>query len=590
MVAQLREYGIGRVVQCSRVQDARTKLEASAYDFVLCEHNFNDSKVYSGQSLLDDLRRAQLLPFSTVFFMVTGESSYTSVAEAAESALDGYLLKPFTTTALFERLTIARTRKAHLKPIFSAIEAQEFELAAELCLQRFNDQAAYWLYAARIGAELLLRLNKHDEARVLFEAVIAARALPWAKLGVARAQIESGQSARAIQTLEKIIGDDASFADAYDVMGRAQIEIGNFADAMETYRIASNITPDSVVRLQKFGMMAYYTGDREAAAKALSRAAVLGLDSKMFDFQSIILLAFSYFQDGDRKGLDRCMSDFARVLERQPDNARVQRFSDVVETLQLIVKRQFSPAVAAVRNFAGQIKKTDFDFEAACNLGSLLSVLAATSINLEESSTWIHTLGMRYANTRGLTELLASSCNSHAPYGEDIRQCLSLVNKLAEKSVSMSLSGDPAGSVMSLLTQGEESMNIKLVDLSQQVLQRHQAKIPDAAALLKRVVALRARCGTVPPKAVLGQDGNRATGGVSLRMGPAAAPIAASPAPLSSPPDTAAQPSTSAQPDATNAVADSAASSAENLAAAAPVPAVAAAPTAQLGDAFRLRP
>jgi tetratricopeptide (TPR) repeat protein len=533
LVAQLRDYGVGRVVQCSRVQDARSRLETTAFDFVLCEHNFNDSKSYSGQSLLDDLRRAQLLPFSTVFFMVTGESSYARVAEAAESALDGYLLKPFTTSALFERLTLARLRKAHLKPIFTAIEAQDFEEAARLCIKRFEAQAPYWLYAARIGAELLLRLNKHDEARVLFEAVINARALPWAKLGVARSQIESGQTSRAVQTLDKLIGEDASFADAYDVMGRAQVELGNFADALETYRTASSITPDSVVRLQKFGMMAYYMGDREAASKALARAAILGLDSKMFDFQSIILLAFSYFQDNDRKGLDRCASDLKRVLENQPDNARVLRFAEIVGMLQLIIKRQFSQAVGAVRDFASRIRHTDFDFEAACNFGSLLSVLVATSINLDESASWIHMLGMRYANTRGLTELLASACTAHAPYAEEIRQCLVAVNKIAEKSVSLSLSGDPEGAVRNLIQQGEETLNAKLVDLSHQVLHRHHAKIADAATLMKHIEGLRARCGTVPPKAVLGQESERAAGGVSLRMATpaAAAPPVAAPAP-----------------------------------------------------------
>lgn len=248
LVGQLREYGVTKIVQCSRVRDARARLEHTVFDYVLCDQFFSESGD-SGQTLLDDLRRAQLLPFSTVFFMVTAEASYAAVAEAAESALDGYLLKPFTPSALFERLSLARLRKIHLKPIFDAIEQEDFELASSLCVERFEARKPYWLYAARIGTELLLRLGRHDESRTLFEAVIAARALPWAKLGVARAQIESGQATRAITTLQGLIGEDASFADAYDVLGRAQVELGNFTEAIETYRTASALTPDSVVRL-----------------------------------------------------------------------------------------------------------------------------------------------------------------------------------------------------------------------------------------------------------------------------------------------------------------------------------------------------
>ena len=44
------------------------------------------------------------------------------------------------------------------------------------------------------------------------------RDIPWAKLGVARAQMESGQPARAITTLQGLVGEDPAFADAYDVL------------------------------------------------------------------------------------------------------------------------------------------------------------------------------------------------------------------------------------------------------------------------------------------------------------------------------------------------------------------------------------
>ena len=247
--------------------------------------------------------------------MVTAEASYAAVAEAAESALDGYLLKPFTPSTLFERLSLARLRKVHLKPIFDAIEQEDFETAAALCTERFEARQPYWLYAARIGTELLLRLGRHAQARTLFEAVIAARALPWAGAWHAR---RSSQARRRGPSppLQGLLGEDASFADAYDVLGRAQVELGQFAEAIETYRTASELTPDSVVRLQKLGMMSYYMGERATATRVLSRAAMLGLDSKLFDCQSLVLLTFAYFADNDRKGIERCMADFARLLER----------------------------------------------------------------------------------------------------------------------------------------------------------------------------------------------------------------------------------------------------------------------------------
>ena len=40
LVGQLREYGVTRIVQCSRVQDARARLEHTVFDYVLCDQLF----------------------------------------------------------------------------------------------------------------------------------------------------------------------------------------------------------------------------------------------------------------------------------------------------------------------------------------------------------------------------------------------------------------------------------------------------------------------------------------------------------------------------------------------------------------------
>jgi len=265
-------------------------------------------------------------------------------------------------------------------------------------------------------------------------------------------------------------------------------------------------------------MMAFYMGDRATATKALARATILGIDSKLFDFQSIVLLAFAYFADKDRKGLERCILDCARIQERHPDSPRVRRFCDVTAALHQIQQRQFAKAVEMVRGMAAQMSHVDFDFEASCNLAGLLAVLAHTSIELPEGSAWVKQLGMRYANTRGLSELMANACQLHPPYAEIIRECLQHINGTAERAMGLSLSGDPAGAVRSLLQHSEESLNVKLLDMSQQVLLRHQARISQAEPLQQQIDSLRSRCGTTPARAVLGQDSERQPGGVTLRL------------------------------------------------------------------------
>lgn len=450
LVSQLREFGMGTVVQCARLVDARRQLEYRKFDVVLCEHHFSAESM-SGQDLLDDLRRNQLLPFSTVFIMVTGEATYSKVAEAAESALDGYLLKPHKATQLAERLRQARIRKASLQEIFSAIDTQDFEAAAALCVHRFETRGLFWLYAARVGAELLLRVGKFDQAQKLYQAVVDAKTLPWAKLGVARALLDEGQTVKAVSTLENLISEDPTYTDAYDVMGRAQFEQGKFAAALATYKMASTLTPSSITRLQNLGMMSYYSGDRVEAEKILDKTTRLGLESKMFDCQTLVLLAFARLESGDRKGLQRCRDDFARLIERHPDNQRQQRLAGIVEALSLIEQRQYALVITVVRELCGQIKTPEFDFESGSNLMALLAQLADKAIQLDEVDAAVEQLGLRFAGTRSLAELLAGAAAVHAPYAEKIRAAHTQILKLAENAISLSMGGDPTAAVKNLI-------------------------------------------------------------------------------------------------------------------------------------------
>jgi len=514
--AQLRDLGVGTVIQCGRVEDARRQLEVHEFDIVLCEQDFRGGN-YSGQDLLNDLRRAQLLPFSTVFVMVTSEASYAAVAEAAESALDSYLLKPHTAHALAERIHQARHRKKTLKDIFIAVDAGQFEVAAALCMRRFEVKAAYWLYAARIGAELLLRIGQHDQARTLYEAVIATQALPWARLGVARAQIDGGATPAGKRTLENLIADQPGFADAYDVMGRVQVDQGHFDEALATYRTATQLTPGSITRLQRQGMLAFYLGETDEARKALERATTLGISSKMFDFQTIVLLAITRFTDRDTKGLQRCQDNINHALEKAPKSERLQRFATIVGVFGLMLQRQVAQVVATVREMSQQIREPGFDFEAGSNMVAMLAHLSAAELQLDPVEGWIDTLGLRFCTTRTLSELLARAAQVHPPYAARIRDQHNAVTALAEQAMTYTLAGQPRAAVQSLLSAGNRTMNAKLIDMARMVLQRHAEKIGDAAELLEQADTLKQRYAGTPPVAPLVGEAGRQAGGLVLR-------------------------------------------------------------------------
>ena len=514
---QLRDIGVGTVTQVPRATDARKALEYRAYDFVLCELHFPD-ELYSGQDLLDDLRRNQLLPFSTVFIIVTAEATYRHVAEAAESALDGFMLKPFTPAQLAKRLFQSRNRKNTLKTIFLAMEEERFADAATLCLRRFHERDKYWLYSARLGAELLLRLNRPTEAQKLFKAIVEAKTLPWAKLGVARAQLELGQTALAVGTLENLISDEPQFVDAYDVMGRAHFEQGKIGLALETYTMAATLTPHSIGRQQSLAMITFYAGDHQEAEKRLERTVRSGLESKMFDAQVLVLLAFLRLEKDDIPGLLRCRDDLQRLMKKSPEPDRLQRLQRLqaaVAALLLIGRRQFAECVTTVRAVKANIIRADFDFESAGNLLGVLCQMTNQAIVLEEIDGMVETIGMRFCSNRALTELLFACARSHPPYADQMRACQTKVLQFSEAALSLSMSGNPAHAVQDLLRRGRETFNARLLDNANQMLQKHAGKIADADALMVEVQDLQARYATNSARAVLGDAKGRG-GGLAL--------------------------------------------------------------------------
>lgn len=514
--AMLADLGLQTITQAAKISDARRALETQAYDVVLCDYHFDDSTM-TGADLLDDLRRAQLLPYSTVFVMITGEASYVKVAEAAESALDSYLLKPHTSNALAQRLQMARHRKVVLGSIFEAIEREEFSVAAELCLQRFANRGEYWVYAARIGGELLLRLGRHEEARKLFQAIDETKALPWARLGIARAQLDGGHAMPARRTLESLLSDNPTFADAYDVMGRAQLQAGSFDEAYETYQHAAEITPSSISRLQKVGMLAYYLGRSDEAARSLERAASLGVSSKMFDYQSLVMLAQIRFEQKDYKGVQRCLANLQHAFEKQANSARLRRMTGLVNVLALMLQRQVAEVVRLVKEMVADFEMPDFDFEAAGNVLGLLTRLRNNELELPDAEIWVQRLALRFCVSKPSTDLLAMSAAGYGPYTDTVYRAYKGVVDYAEKALEQARSGSPGSGVKTLLVHGSKTLNAKLLDLADMMLTRYRDQIKDAAMLSEMVQDMRGKFCRGSAQVQLGANTGRQAGALNLR-------------------------------------------------------------------------
>lgn len=516
LTQHLRSFGFGSVKQAAKVLEARDMLEHRRFDLVLCDYHF-DNGDESGQDLLEELRREQMLPYSTVFVMVTGDATYQKVAEAAEAALDSYLVKPFSANTLYDRVKEARQRKRVLKEIFEAMDARDYETAAQLCLNRFERRAQYWLYAARIGAELLLNLKRNADAKALYDAVIAAKPVPWARLGVARAQLAQGDVAQALRTLETLMGELPQHADSYDVLGKVQMEQGQLDEALATYNTVAQITPGCILRLQQCGTLNFYAGDSTTAAQMLERTWQLGSKSRLFDVLSMMLLALLRFDAHDGKGLAHAQDVITRFSTSYPQSQRLRRMTNSANALVHLHGGNTAPGIQLAREAAEEASRPDFDMEAATNVLSLWVRLAPYGIEEPEFAAVVQQLTKRFSVSKMAMEVLVAAVQRKDLPAGWIRDAHSQVMQLAEEAMNHAVRGQPRAAVETLLMHGQQTGNAKLIEMAGLVANRHRERITDVDALLTSASALASRYCS-PSTHIAGvRRSNRSPGGMVLR-------------------------------------------------------------------------
>jgi tetratricopeptide (TPR) repeat protein len=368
-----------------------------------------------------------------------------------------------------------------------------------------------------MGAELLLALKRHDEARQLYNAVIAAKAIPWARLGVARVQLAQGDAALARRTLESLLGELPQYADGYDVMGKVQMEQGQLSDALATYRLAATITPGCVLRLQHCGTLSFYAGEAATATDMLERTWALGGKSRLFDVLSMMLLAWLRFDAGDGKGLGQSCEVLNHFAQKHPHSVRLRRMARSGAILAGLHEGRIGHSVQLARDGVPEIGQPDFDMEAATNVLSLWSRLGRFGVAEHEYATVIRRVARRFSVSKAATEvLIAAVRHQKAPMGW-IREAQTEILKLAEDAMHHAVAGQPRAAVETLLLQGKDTGNAKLIEMAGLVARRHQERIADVDALFAEAAALAHRYGASSTHIAGVRRSNRSAGGLILR-------------------------------------------------------------------------
>lgn len=250
-------------------QDAMFRIRNNTPDIILCDYVLGDDR--SGQQLLEELRRFDLLPDEAVFMMVTGEQSYEQVVSAVELVPDDYIIKPFSPEKLMLRLDRIMAKKEFFADYYRQKRQQEYAEALALLKAKQASETGrqYRFEILRQQAEVLLIAEQPEAAEATYRALLENYSFPWARAGVARALQDQNRLTEARAEIDAVVAASPHYFDAADVKAGICMAQGDHAEAQKTLDEVSRKTPRNYQRKRKLAEAATLNGDTATAAAAM---------------------------------------------------------------------------------------------------------------------------------------------------------------------------------------------------------------------------------------------------------------------------------------------------------------------------------
>lgn len=318
---QLTDAGLSKCDVARNVKEAMDRLVSNRYDLIVCDYNLGQGA--DGQQFLELVRRKRTLPLTTAFLMITGETGYEQVSTAAEFAPDDYLLKPFTSELLRARLGRILDKKKALTPIYKHM-GERIDRAAALaaCESLLASKSRYDLDVLRLQGELLLGLERSEDALALYENVLAQRATPWAHVGRARAMAALGREDDAKEQLQQALGAYPNYLAAYDSLATL-LEKTDKAAAQQVVEQALKVAP-STQRQRQIGALALENKDFARAEEAFQRTVEKDRTGFFKSHDDYAGLAKSCAEQGKTQGALAAVKDMSMHFQRTPELAARQ--------------------------------------------------------------------------------------------------------------------------------------------------------------------------------------------------------------------------------------------------------------------------
>ncbi|RYY74727.1 MAG: response regulator [Gammaproteobacteria bacterium] len=333
ITGMLRVFGVQQVDVVANGDQAIEACLNNHYHMVLCDYNLGPGR--DGQQILEELRYRNRLNNTSIFVMITAESSREMVLGALEYQPDDYVTKPITQALLRQRLDRVLLRHRELYNIKQAMDEKDYAAAEQHCAEKLSADSSYRGACLQIQAEMNLRLFNFKRAEEIYTGVLAERPLLWAKLGLGKTQVAKKEYSNAEKNLKEVIKNDRRIVEAHDLLADAYIGQGETIQAQQAMQDAAEVSPKSVMRQRRLAELSKLNEDTRACLEASRRVIKTARNSV-------------YESPDDYFNLAGTLSELSKEGEANADKYVKETF----EVLQKLEKRSYFDVGADIQSNA----------------------------------------------------------------------------------------------------------------------------------------------------------------------------------------------------------------------------------------------
>ena len=331
----LVNFGVDRVDTASNGAEAIDKCQDYPFDIILADYNLGDAK--SGQQVLEELRYKHILKSTSVYMMITAETTKSMVFSALEYQPDDYVTKPFTQTVLQKRLDRLILEKEALYEINTAIDALNFDLAIELCQQRINMHDKYEQRCYRLMATCYFNKHKYQQSKDVYQKILAERPVEWASIGLGRCMMALNELDNAEEVFQKLVDDGCMCMEIYDHLADIKTRKGDSESAQDLLERAIEISPNAIMRQKRLAELCEDNHDWERAQKSHAKIIRLGHNSvydspeNHFNLARSINKQIENNQDSAKQKIKEVQEILKRAKRRYRKHENIELQSDIIQ-------------------------------------------------------------------------------------------------------------------------------------------------------------------------------------------------------------------------------------------------------------------